>query len=836
MAAACAAPMVTTLHTPPTPWLEPAIADRRRRPVPLRRGQRPHRAGPGGTSSTPRSCPTGSTSAAGGRARAATPSPGSAASCPRRPRTSPIDIARAAGRACASPARSVTPTTSRDDGPYPGSAPDVEYVGHLDRRAGCAPGRRERRDARDPGVGRAVRPGRGRVAGVRHPGRGFRPWWAARVRHPRGAAGSSTPATSRPLRAAVREAVLAATGRPCRAHAVRALLGRADGRRLPADLRRDAGAAGRGVIGYYVHHQGRGHLSRLEAVAAHLRRPGRRPQLACRSPPAGRATGSGSPVTTTPRRTAATTSPRAASLHWAPRHHGGLSARMARARRPGSPRERPAAVVVDVSVEVALLVAVVRRPRRRRRPARATGPTGRTWPPTTWPTPSSPRGRAEPHARDWPASWTSKAWCVGGLSRFDGRPPPGPPTAAERRPDASSCSGAPAAATPTRRPSRRRAGRDPGMDVGRAQPGPALARPVGGAVRGRRRRHPRRAERRRRRRRGPGPRRRHRAAPPLRRAGGDGPRPEPHGRRRRATPRGRPPTGGRVCWRPRAGAEVRAGRAGAPGRGARDAARTSTRSPTARLVRSRMPGCTRDRTAARRRHHRPGATPTSPARSGAYGARQRSPDAYVVVAIDDPAAHDVVRELAPAGWDVRTPVALPSPGAPAAVGGAQPRCRDRHLGRRRTPRLPRRRLRPEPRPRRAVRRGPGATPRRRRTPRPVRRRGLRATAVHAGRARRRRPPAPAPPGSPGAASRARSGPCDDVTLFWSLSFAVTARDFDRASAASTRTTSGTAPRTPTSASGSPASGPSALRRAARGPSTSTTPAPAHRCSTSPTSW
>ena len=27
------------------------------------------------------------------------------------------------------------------------------------------------------------------------------------------------------------------------------------------------------MIGYYVHHQGRGHLSRLQAVAAHLHTP-----------------------------------------------------------------------------------------------------------------------------------------------------------------------------------------------------------------------------------------------------------------------------------------------------------------------------------------------------------------------------------------------------------------------------------------------------------------------------------------------------------------------------------------------------------------------------------
>lgn len=36
----------------------------------------------------------------------------------------------------------------------------------------------------------------------------------------------------------------------------------------------------------------------------------------------------------------------------------------------------------------------------------------------------------------------------------------------------------------------------------------------------------------------------------------------------------------------------------------------------------------------------------------------RSLDTYVVVAIDDPAAHDVVRELAPAQWDVRTPATV----------------------------------------------------------------------------------------------------------------------------------------------------------------------------------
>jgi N-acetylglucosaminyl-diphospho-decaprenol L-rhamnosyltransferase len=42
---------------------------------------------------------------------------------------------------------------------------------------------------------------------------------------------------------------------------------------------------------------------------------------------------------------------------------------------------------------------------------------------------------------------------------------------------------------------------------------------------------------------------------------------------------------------------------------------------------------------------------------GGLLAQDRDPDAYVVVAIDDPAAHEVVRDLAPSTWDVRTPAA-----------------------------------------------------------------------------------------------------------------------------------------------------------------------------------
>ena len=176
------------------------------------------------------------------------------------------------------------------------------------------------------------------------------------------------------------------------------------------------------MIGYYVHHQGRGHLSRLEAIAAHLRTPvvglsslpkpdgwqGDWVQLARDDDP--------SPASSDD------VSARGV-LHWAPRHHLGLSARMA-TLASWVARERPAAVVVDVSVEVALLVRLCGTPvvvvalpgeRTDRTHLAAYDLADALLAP--WP--------AEAHARGWPASWTSKTWCVGGLSRFDSdhRPP-----------------------------------------------------------------------------------------------------------------------------------------------------------------------------------------------------------------------------------------------------------------------------------------------------------------------------------------------------------------------------------------------------------------------------
>lgn len=175
------------------------------------------------------------------------------------------------------------------------------------------------------------------------------------------------------------------------------------------------------MIGYYVHHQGRGHLSRLEAVAAYLRTPVT--GLSSLPQPDG---WQGDWVRLArdddPSPSASDDVSARGVLHWAPLRHGGLSARMA-VLASWIVRERPAAVVVDVSVEVSLLarlcgapVVVVALPGQR---------TDRTHEAAydladlllcPWP--------VEAHARDWPTSWTEKASYVGGLSRFDGRPRP----------------------------------------------------------------------------------------------------------------------------------------------------------------------------------------------------------------------------------------------------------------------------------------------------------------------------------------------------------------------------------------------------------------------------
>ena len=176
------------------------------------------------------------------------------------------------------------------------------------------------------------------------------------------------------------------------------------------------------MIGWYVHDHGRGHLQRLQCIAAHLRSPVT--ALSSLPRPAGftggwlqlpsdRPTGADEDVTA------------GGTLHWAPRQHAGLRARMA-AVAAWIAAARPALVVVDVSVEVAVLVrtmgvpvviAAMRGDRTDRAHTTAYDVAEALLAP--W-----PGELPEP----WPRSWLDKTWHVGALSRLDGRPvlpPPG---------------------------------------------------------------------------------------------------------------------------------------------------------------------------------------------------------------------------------------------------------------------------------------------------------------------------------------------------------------------------------------------------------------------------
>lgn len=172
------------------------------------------------------------------------------------------------------------------------------------------------------------------------------------------------------------------------------------------------------MIGYYVHHQGAGHLRRMQSIVAHATEPvtvlsslprpawflGAWVQLAADDEdahPCGVTAGG--------------------TLHWAPRHDPGLARRSAQVLE-WLVTARPSLVVVDVSVEVALLVrlagvpvvvAAMRGDRSDRAHATAYDLADALIAP--W-----PEAAPEP----WPRSWLDKTVHVGGLSRFDGRTRP----------------------------------------------------------------------------------------------------------------------------------------------------------------------------------------------------------------------------------------------------------------------------------------------------------------------------------------------------------------------------------------------------------------------------
>ncbi|WP_020143330.1 glycosyltransferase [Terracoccus sp. 273MFTsu3.1] len=176
------------------------------------------------------------------------------------------------------------------------------------------------------------------------------------------------------------------------------------------------------MIGWYVHHQGLGHLTRLQAVAEHLGTP----VTGISSLPAPDGWASEwlqlDRDDRMPADEVARADPTAGDvLHWVPRHDAGL-ARRAAALTEWVTRTRPSLVVVDVSVEVATLVRLCGVP-----VVVLAMPGERTDRPhvlaydladallAPWPEAA--------HATGWPASWRDKLWAVGGISRFDDRVP-----------------------------------------------------------------------------------------------------------------------------------------------------------------------------------------------------------------------------------------------------------------------------------------------------------------------------------------------------------------------------------------------------------------------------
>ena len=189
------------------------------------------------------------------------------------------------------------------------------------------------------------------------------------------------------------------------------------------------------MIGLYLHHQGSGHRTRGTQIAHELGAlaPGGVTGLGTGPAPADwpaewvslARDDDPMPLHTGPGQADVAAS---GVLHWAPRHHAGLLERHAQVV-DWLHRERPSAVLVDVSVEVALLVRLCGVPvvvtalpgNRRDRPHRTAYDLAdhllATWPAGT-------------HDRDWPEAGRAKTSHVGAISRVADRVPPAAPPAA----------------------------------------------------------------------------------------------------------------------------------------------------------------------------------------------------------------------------------------------------------------------------------------------------------------------------------------------------------------------------------------------------------------------
>jgi hypothetical protein len=180
---------------------------------------------------------------------------------------------------------------------------------------------------------------------------------------------------------------------------------------------------GSGSIGYYVHHHGRGHVTRATTIAA-----------ACRSEVVGFSTlprpdSWPGPWVRLPDDSAGVDTQRddvtaGGTLHWVPRGHRGLAAR-AGLVSAALARGRVRVLVVDVSVEIAVLarlhgvpVVVMAQPGERTDRAHRTAYDLAERLLAPWPPRPAP---------DWPDHWQDKTVHLGTVSRFDGLPTTTPP-------------------------------------------------------------------------------------------------------------------------------------------------------------------------------------------------------------------------------------------------------------------------------------------------------------------------------------------------------------------------------------------------------------------------
>ena len=172
------------------------------------------------------------------------------------------------------------------------------------------------------------------------------------------------------------------------------------------------------MIGYYVHHHGRGHLARATSICAHLREPvtflssidmpDQRHRNTVRLPRDDRA-----PTFSDPSANG--------TLHWAPLHDSGLRERMGLIAAWVT-ATKPNVMVVDVSVEVAMLVRLLGVPVvvMAMPGDRIDAPHDLVYQAADHILAAWPRELYEP---PWLREHSAKTTYVGGISRFDGRAP-----------------------------------------------------------------------------------------------------------------------------------------------------------------------------------------------------------------------------------------------------------------------------------------------------------------------------------------------------------------------------------------------------------------------------